>query len=237
MDWLVGVTAAPRSDSTLGRCVDSLHANDWVPTVFAEPGTDVSGTTCAVVQRSERLGIWHNWFAMARQISRDDASHVLTVQDDCEVVPFARRVLERFEWPERCAFVSLYLPAHHVPVGRFGQRRRPGIQHISQAVLHGSVCLAWRMEALRLVVESPDAANWPGYYATVRKWTFPWMVEDDDICIGYAVNALNLEMWYAVPGLAQHVSTDTTRRTDMGIRRSPWVAESEMEFDEIPACR
>jgi hypothetical protein len=178
------------------------------------------------------LGIWHNWFAMAKELAAGDASHVLTVQDDCEVVPFARRVLERFEWPDRCAFVSLFLPDHHTYFGRFREKRRAaGIQHISQAYLHGSVCLAWRMDALRQVVVSPDAVNWPGYTGTVRKWNFPWMVEDDDICIGYAVNALNLEMWYAVPGLAQHIATDTTRRDDYGIRRSPWVATSEEEFE------
>ncbi len=68
--WAVGITAAPRKDSALVQCIESVVVNGWMPVVFAEPGTDLAGLpeSVTVVQRSERMGAWHNWLAMCREL-------------------------------------------------------------------------------------------------------------------------------------------------------------------------
>lgn len=119
--WAAGITAAPRQDSALAQCVESVVANGWEPVVFAEPGTDLSGlaASVAIVKRPERLGAWHNWLVMCRELMGrfPDAEAVLTVQDDTEIVPRAREFLEsQGLWPgdpANVGFVSLYTPSHY----------------------------------------------------------------------------------------------------------------------------
>lgn len=119
--WAVGITAAPRKDSALVQCVQSVLANGWEPVVFAEPETDLAALPASVrvVQRTERLGAWHNWLDMCQVLlaHNPDAEAILTIQDDTEIVPKARQFVESSGlWPcdpTNCGFVSLYTPSHY----------------------------------------------------------------------------------------------------------------------------
>ncbi|MEZ6057201.1 MAG: hypothetical protein R3C01_10905 [Planctomycetaceae bacterium] len=118
--WGVGVTTAPRQDPTLRTCVQSLVDAGWQPTVFAEPETDLSALPpqAPVITRPQRLGCWHNWLTMCRDLLEQHprAEAILTVQDD---TLFHRQALEFVDqqlWPadpERIGFVSLYTPQHY----------------------------------------------------------------------------------------------------------------------------
>lgn len=116
-NWAVGITTAPRRNPTLKTCIESVKRAGWNPTIFAEPGSDLTGTEgCDIVQRPTRLGAWHNWLAMARQLldENPDANVIVTIQDDTIIAPRCKEFLERDLWPcPNVGFVSLYTPKHY----------------------------------------------------------------------------------------------------------------------------
>lgn len=120
--WCVGVTAAPRRDSQLEACLQSLVANGWSPIVFAEPRTDVSSAVALglrIVMRDQQLGCWRNWLEMSRQLVAEfpDVDAIMTVQDDTVFHPEAKRFVEAHGlWPadpERVGFFSFYTAKHY----------------------------------------------------------------------------------------------------------------------------
>lgn len=117
MKWSVGVTTAPRRESTLNRCAQSLQTAGWNPTVFAEPESAIpDDLTCPVVMRRDRLGVWHNWLTMVRELldQSPDADYVLTVQDDTVLHPQAKQVVEELGWPHPATgLLMLYTPHHY----------------------------------------------------------------------------------------------------------------------------
>ena len=116
---VVGITTAPRSRSYLSECVISLASAGFEGVrVFAEPGTDLGGLTSSarLIQRPTRLGAWHNWREMCRELlDTSDAEIILTVQDD---TLFSTTAGERLQalWPadvSQLGFLSLYSPSHY----------------------------------------------------------------------------------------------------------------------------
>lgn len=118
MRWAIGITTAPREPSTLVKCIKSTRKNGWEPSVFAEPGTDLTGLECALIMRDVRLGAWHNWREMGLQLlaAQPDADVILTIQDDTRLIERAKEFFESQGWPDnpdRVGFVSLYTPSHY----------------------------------------------------------------------------------------------------------------------------
>lgn len=122
MNWVVGVTTAPRKDPQLAACLKSLIVNGWKPIVFAEPGTDVAiarTLNLTVIQWKEKKGCWHNWLAMSKALlaANPDTDAILTVQDDTVFHPEARAFFEtQGGWPidkERLGFFSFYAAKHY----------------------------------------------------------------------------------------------------------------------------
>lgn len=225
--WAVGMTTAPRRESTVRQALASHRLNGWEPILFAEPGSDLAGIDAPIVQNTERLGVWFNWVQQATKLLEwfPDATHILTTQDDCEFVPGTRELVDAYTFPEDAAFVSLYLPMKIASVRVNGRRERrpPGIQPIEQARLHGSLALAFPRNSLERILKHPIARGWSGQrYA---KNGHP--PADDDICIGKCVADLGLKMYYAVPSCSQHIAPYSAREgggSNKGIRQADWVA-------------
>ena len=116
-DWAVGMTTAPRSDSTLKRSVDSLATAGWRElTIFAEPGCQElpDGAHVAHVIRDTRIGAWPNWLlGLSELVLRNPtADAYLMCQDDVVFCQGLRAYLESELWPaDRIGVVSLYSPS------------------------------------------------------------------------------------------------------------------------------
>ena len=233
-NWAVGMTTAPRRESTIRRALAGLRINGWEPTIFAEPGSDLDGIDAPIVNNPVRLGVWHNWVQQATSLIDwyPEATHILTMQDDCELVPGARALIDGFEWPEDAAFVSLYLPLKETQVRVDRQRvnRTPGIQPIAQNRLHGSLALAFPRRVLEAILRHPEALSWSGRRRTSN---MPRHLQaDDDICIGRCVIDMGLRMYYAVPSCSQHVAEFSAREgggNNAGVRHAAWVARNAFE--------
>lgn len=114
----IGITTAPRIDSQLSRCVESLlSAGATDVRLFAEPNCDLTGLppVVTITERPQRLGAWHNWQTMCRELLDASTSPIiLTVQDD---TIFSRESLTTLLdlWPTQTnvGFLSLYTPSHY----------------------------------------------------------------------------------------------------------------------------
>lgn len=116
--WAVGVTTAPRTNSTLSRCLASLASAGWTnPRVFAEPDCDVP-SGYEVTRRGSRVGAWPNWYLSLAELVMQDplADCYFMVQDDVILCRSVRPFLEIDLWPSGpVGVVSLYCPSIYHP--------------------------------------------------------------------------------------------------------------------------
>ncbi len=213
--WAVGVTTAPRKEPTLQKCVDSLHAAGWHPTVFAEPGSPA--TNAPTIQNKIKKGCWHNWLHAARWLlDNTDADVLLTVQDDAVFHQDSLEFTDRVLWPrEDVAFVSLYTPKHYQIHHSEPDRWGPGVRRVSTNSLWGSLALAWDRETLTKVVDHHIAKKWLGVgpakqcakaaFFQLRKQD-PSMINNADTAIGKIVNNIGRSMWFIDPSPVHHVA-------------------------------
>ena len=213
--WAVGVTTAPRKEPTLQKCVDSLHAAGWHPTVFAEPGS--LATNAPTIQNETQKGCWHNWLHAARWLlEHTDADVLLTVQDDAVFHPDSLEFADSVLWPrEDTAFVSLYTPKHYQLKAGDPERWGPGVRRVSTNSLWGSLSLAWDRETLTKVVDHHIAKNWLGVgpakqcakaaFFQLRKQS-PSMINNADTAIGKIVNNIGRSMWFVDPSPVVHIA-------------------------------
>jgi len=158
--WSAIVTTSPRRDCTLGRCLDSMAACGWTPTIFAEPGsTHVDGYD--VIQNSERLGAWHNWLRASRWALSQQSDLILTAQDDALFHPNSQEFIESIRWPRRAAFVSLYTPMHYT-IDRKQRLQPTGVRKVATHNLWGALSLVWKPDTLAAVVNHPLVDSWLG---------------------------------------------------------------------------
>lgn len=226
-NWAVGMTTAPRRESTIRRALNGLRINGWEPTIFAEPGSDLEGIDAPIVRNETRLGCWLNFVReVTWLLDNTDKPMILTMQDDCELVPGARQLIDEFDWPDDAGFVSLWLPNRSALdyTTRPASKRPTGINPVPRQNFHGSLAVAWRRETLRRVVEHPISRGWLG---THSKGNRSHLVDMDDICIGRCVNDLGLRMYYAIPSASQHVAEYSARENQSRHKakaKADWVA-------------
>jgi hypothetical protein len=207
--WAVAVTTAPRRDCTLRRCIASMQACGWSPTIFAEPNaTRAKGIN--TIENKRRLGVWHNWLQAARWAIDQDAEYIITVQDDSLFHPDSKSFIESIQWPADAAFVSLYTPKHYT-VANGGRLRPPGINRIRTSSLWGACALVWRPKVLARVIDHPIAKTWLGVRGSrpeirQRRAADPALIANSDTAIGRIVNAIGLGMYFVDPSPVSHIA-------------------------------
>ncbi len=84
--WGVGIVTAPRSEPTLGRCLDSMICAGWHPRIFAEPDSPIPDYYPAdrITQRPHRFNAWENWHHALRELVEEfpAADAYMVAQDD-----------------------------------------------------------------------------------------------------------------------------------------------------------
>lgn len=202
--WAVGVTTAPRPIGSPRPTLDSLAANGWRPTVFAEPGSVAAADDVRV--NAERLGAWRNWrHAAETLLAESDAPRVLIVQDDAVILPGTRRFLDwriNTAWlRDEAGFVSLYTPSHYLT------GKRPGLHRFDPPNNWAGQALLFHRDVLRRLLDHPTAVSWRGDPTRGYPLTDdPAEWKNIDTCVGRVVQALGRGCWFFSPSLTQHVA-------------------------------
>ncbi|WP_437226563.1 glycosyltransferase family 2 protein [Planctomicrobium sp. SH661] len=198
--FIVGITSAPRKSPTLARCVESVIAAGFAPTVYAEPGTDVGGLPCPVVVRPERLGCWRNYVQTLRDLLAADplAQAVVIFQDDIIIARETREFLEHDLWPsDRVGAVSLYSPDFN----RYELRRPQGFNRVQSKWIMGACAMVYP----RAVAESlARHTDWRGGAKSVIE--DPVKKKAVDTWIGHVLHAEKKHIYYPNPSLCQHIA-------------------------------
>lgn len=226
-DVSVAVTTAPRRDCTLAYCLASIEACGWEPIVFAEPGS--TQTDHQTVWNERRLGVWHNWLSSAKwMLLNTSFDYIMTVQDDSLFHPDSGDFVERLEWPDNAAFVSLYTPKHYSIIK--GNVKTIGVNRIRTRSLWGACALLWTRRTLSMVVSHPKTATWlgakprsndPAVYEKRRQ--NPHLIANSDTAIGMIINKIKLGMYFVDPSPVQHIAEHSTiAHGGNGGRRNCW---------------
>lgn len=205
VNWFVGIRTAPRREPTLRASIASIVAAGWTPTIFAEPGTDLSGLEeFPIVQRPERLGVWGNLRDILERAAASDAEQVLTFEDDAIVVPGARAFVEAsgILAQPRVGFASLYTSrAHHQ-----AQEGWHTVETSRWGCFWGSVALAMPKASVEQIASHPIARDWRG----ISGKQVPPDVWNGDVALTRIVLDRKLQMWAHSPSLCQHVGETST---------------------------
>lgn len=214
--WAVALTTAPREGCTLARCVESLRACGWEPTIFAEPGS--TSLDCQTFWNDRRQGAWHNFLGSVRWAVATGAEVILTVQDDSLFHPDSKIFVESILWPsDKTGFVSLYTPQHY-SIGKVVTELRPtGVNRLRVHSLWGACALVWPRDVLAKFLSHPIATNWIGAKPRSRRSSVfeerrknPHLIANVDTAIGSFMNEVNLEMYFVDPSAVQHIAKHST---------------------------
>ncbi|WP_437225997.1 glycosyltransferase family 2 protein [Planctomicrobium sp. SH661] len=205
--FAVGITSAPRRIPTLARCVDSVIASGFSPTVYAEPDTrGLQEISSPVVQRSSRLGCFHNYLQTLRDLLAADpqAQAIVVFQDDVVIARKTREFLEHDLWPsDRIGAVSLYSPDFF----SYELRKPSGFQRQRGRFLIGACAMVYpRQMAEALVTRHTHwrgCARGPEIQDETKKKAV-------DTWIGHALHAEQKHVYYPNPSLCQHIATTSS---------------------------
>lgn len=203
--WSVGMTTAPRRESTIERSLSSLAAAGWDRVrLFAEPGSMIPEgfRHLPVVWRESRLGAWANWLlALVQMYLREPAADAyFLVQDDVVYCRDLRSYLEQQLWPSPSAgVVSVYCSSKHDP----GNEEAGFVRIPPQDGLIGAVACVFPTASVRSLLA------FSGVH-THHLGSGPAAQRDIDGVVGRWAGARGREVHCHVPSLAQHVGEAST---------------------------
>jgi hypothetical protein len=204
-NWAVGVTTAPRDQSTLGLSVDSLIRAGWTnPVIFADGKVDVPRRFdhLRTTRRVNQLGAWPNFLLGLQELlfAEPDADAYLMVQDDavfCDGVDVREYLEDHVLWPGASpSIVSLYCPAPYT--------KEPDTWHtLDEAWVWGALAFVFPAEiAKRMILDKAVHEH-------------RWQKERNgkaliDVMIGEWAARNESPIHYPVPSLVQHIGHVST---------------------------
>ncbi len=202
--WAVGVTTAPRRQTTLEWCLDSLARAGWErPRLFVDCAVTIPTrfSDLPVTFRQSKLGAWPNYYlALMELLMRDpEADAFLLVQDD--VIFYDRQNLrEHLEgvlWPaDPIGLVSLYC-------SQASTRPKPGWHRIKGKLFPGALAFVFSRELAKRFVCDPLVLE--------HRWCHPkhGLANIDSVIGSWAIRQ-GVAIHYPTPSLAQHVGDTST---------------------------
>lgn len=251
----VAVTTAPREESHLLSCLESINAAGWKPHVFAEPGSTPSNDYDTLTWES-RQGLWRNWLAAVDFGLKSEAEYILTVQDDCLMHPDTKALVDCIPEPRRMGYLSLYTPSHY----QEDQNGNPirGIYTVEVASMWGALALLFHRDTLKQIVTDQRAIHWLGIKpkgASIN-WreeqkAHPERIKNSDYIIGSIVSySLAKLLYYVSPSPCYHSASISSvgHSGNTGKRNAKYIAnfqqplipqifENEMSVSEIGDLR
>ncbi len=220
-EWAVGVTTAPRNPSTLGMCLDSLHAAGWPEArLFIDGNVEVpnSELRMSITRRDPQIGAWPSYYlALGELMMRSPgADAYMLVQDDVVLFQHAslREYLERVLWPgRRPGIVSLFC-------SRAYRQEKPGWHKLKQSLVWGGQLLIFSHDAAQRILSDE-------HVVAHRLQPGKAGLANIDGLIGEWAARTNTPVYLPTPSLAQHVGQVSTlwpRTRAYGNRRADWFA-------------
>jgi len=202
----VGVTTAPRRVTTLDRCLTSIvNAGFSEPVIFAEPDSKLSSYAkqFRVIQREHKFGAWRNWLWGSKGMLSlfPGAEGILMVQDDTELSPHCRGIINASLWPDDCGMIQLCTSASYhrnIKPNRLGVLKINGRNYF----LAGACACLFPRHVLHRIVSYGMRYNWRGWFN--KHEPDPTKKKGIDTFIGRALSWLHLNPWYFRPSLAAH---------------------------------
>lgn len=195
--WAVGVTTAPRKQSTLPSCVDCLIEAGWdTPRIFVDGEVDPGSLPphLEVTRRTPQVGAWPSWWlALTELLMRHPkAEAFMIVQDD--VVLFRhrklRQYLEDFLWPEEGpSVVSLFC-------SRAYTTEQAGWRRLDENLVWGGQALIFSREACLGLLSDPRV---------IRHRLTPSGFAGIDSVVGRWAERHHVPVYVSTPSLAQHI--------------------------------
>ena len=196
-NWAVGVTTAPRKQSTLQSCVDCLIEAGWdAPRIFVDGEVDLGAlpSHLEVTRRDPQVGAWPSWYlALAELFMRQPhADAFMIVQDD--VILFRhrklRQYLEDFLWPvEGPCVVSLFCSRAYVTA-------QVGWFRLEEDLVWGGQALLFSREACLGIFSDPQVLN--------HRLTEAGFAGIDSV-VGNWAGRHDVPVYVSTPSLAQHI--------------------------------
>jgi hypothetical protein len=179
-------------------------------TVFAEPESPLADWVqqqVTVVQRSARLGEWHNWIdGLERLAQRAEA--VLMVEDDVVFCRNVQAVLEREMWlSPKCGAIQVYTSRRYEQVLVRGLTRLP-LKFLDHKLCAACAVLFPQEVALGLVAWG-RREDWRGRITPMAESVD---IQETDGFIGAGLRALGLELWCHNPSLADHIGRESASK-------------------------
>lgn len=195
--WAVGVTTAPRKQSTLQSCVDCLIDAGWdTPRIFVDGEVDLGSlpSHLKVTRRDSQVGAWPSWYLGLTELlmRHPQGDAFMIVQDD--VVLFRhrklRQYLEDFLWPEEgpCV-VSLFC-------SRAYTTEQAGWRRLDENLVWGGQALLFSREAVLELLSDPQVVR-----HRLTKSGFAGI----DSVVGRWAERHNVPVYVSTPSLAQHI--------------------------------
>jgi hypothetical protein len=219
--WSVAVTTAPRRESTLEWCLESVIRAGWeLPHLYLDGLVRVPDRYghLPVTWRERPVGAWPNWYlALMEMIQRDPkADAYLLLQDDAVLFDRVdlREYLETVLWPgDRPGIVSLFCSQAY-------NRTQPGWHALAEPWVWGALAFVFPRElAIEFVIDPAVVSH---------RWTG---IRDGrvqiDVLVGRWAASRGCPVWYPNPSLAQHVGNTSSLWQDAraaGLRKADWFA-------------
>ena len=217
LSWSVAITTAPRRQSTLQQCVDSLLACGWSqPKVFVDGTVEIPESMPVTVRKSREvsIGAWPAWRNALETLVRDaehgeNADVLMIVQDDT-LFPYVkdlREYVDQLIWPQDGpCLLSLYTSADDTVQENLWQAYR-------ERWSLGALTVAMSLNTAQLMLESIRRDELEILEGTAGI----------DTRIGYWAERNNVPLWHPSPSLVQHVgqvSAIWAHSRAVGLRRA-----------------
>ncbi len=205
--WSVGIISAPRTPTTLSRCITGVHAAGFpTPHVFAEPGCrkPQMEEPFAWHQRGAVHGAWPNWLAGLMQLSQlsPEASYYLMLEDDALLFDaggaIRHYVHESLPAAPNSGFCSLYCAEAFCPQDQGWIRCNLGYYFI------GALALVFTRALLEGILTSRTLLNHR------RKGGADEGSKLTDAVLGQWALDHDLNVYVHHPSLVEHISHDST---------------------------
>ena len=221
-EWAIGVTTAPRRQSTLSTCLTSLIASGWDrPHLFVDGQVSIetSFQNLPITRRPRPVGAWPAWVETLRSllVEYPAADKIAIFQDDALFpgVHVIREYVESVLWSDpKPGILSLYTASDDMQEGNLW-RPLPGI---------------WKLGAVAMVFSRQIAAQLL-HDADAGQLNFVVGTAGIDTRIGQWADRQKLGIWHPSPSLVQHIgqvsSVWQTSRA-VGVRRADRFMSNEL---------
>jgi len=199
LDLCVGITTAPRKESTLWPCLNSWDEAGAKPTVFCEPENPPPVTPFTEIHFPEKMGHYRSWMYAARHLLEQQTEFVCLGEDDAVVHPKSLDYINTFASQGR--ILSLYSSEREM------KNRWLGVFSVKRGKKFAdSLALVFHRDDLQALIWSDVASLWPARSPEVPIERINCV----DKMVGEWALVADVKILEPNPSLCQHIGATST---------------------------